>query len=1489
MSFNQRSILLMSTALQATLALVLATPAIAQPSPNARPAGGTVVAGTAAISSTATNTAINQSTQRAAVNWNSFNVGSQQRVTFAQPNASAVTLNRVTGPDPSQIAGRIDANGQVILVNQSGVTFYKGAQVNTNGLMVSAIGASDQSVKNFMASPTGTLALDQPGNPNARVDNRGDITVRQAGLAALVAPRVANSGTITAQLGHVVLAGAKTATLDLYGDGLLSLDVTNQVTQAPAGATALVTNTGVIIADGGTVQLTARAADGIVQALVQSGGKIRAATMGDQTGTIALNGVGGSIIVSGQLSARGNSPGTSGGNIEVVSDSNITLASTARINASGQAGGGTVAIGTTLARAKGGPSVTPTLVAANVSVLNGAKIAADAITNGDGGHVAVLSTTSTQMDGLITAKGGTQSGNGGFVEVSGDTLGMAGSVDLSAPNGTLGTLLLDPNFLNVVAGATGSGTEDGNFTTNFGVVLYNDGNTGTPDTISNGVINAFTANVLLQAKNTLTVAANINLTGTTGLNLTMEAGGTLTIDPGILVTASGNITLATGGAGPSTPPPGLASPLISIFGAVNSTSASGSISLLSGTGGTINIGAGGSVSAPAITLNSGAGGVALTGNSTLGQAGSTIDITSAGPVSQAATSTITANRLGSSGTVVGNVSLLGTGNAVNVVTNFPVTGGDLAIVDHSNLALAFTQSANNLFFEVNNSGGSLTLGASGFSTFPTPATLIAGTGGRISLVADNYGVPVAGSSITTTAGIIELAPFSAITTSILGTAGLVIDSTLLPLIQTNGGTLDVGGFTNVPAGAIHTVSAASINIGAPFNLTGIASTLRLDSTGAITQPGGAITVSNLTGAGAAWTLNNPANAINTLGNIAAASFDLTDSTSLTINGAVTAGTNATITDTGTLTLASGGSLTASAIGLTAGNIVIAGLLSDGGAGTTNIVANTGSIDDTGTLIAGTLSGSAVAAADLVGGSTTANQVATLGNFAAASFDLTDSTSLTINGAVTAGTNATITDIGTLTLASGGSFTASAIGLTAGNIVIAGLLSDGGAGTTNIVANTGTIVDVGTLIAGTLTGSAVGAVDLAGSSPTANQVATLGNFSALGFAMSDSVNLAVSGTIAGGPTVAIVDAIGTLSIGGSVTAAAVTLLGSSVTIPGLVSDGGAGTVVLAAKVGTITETGTLIAGTLSGASPGATTLTGTNQIAELGTFTASNFSMNDGANLLINGPLIATDIAISAPASQITLGNSAAIVTGGTVRPPGPIQPALEPSNGAPGAYFQAASFTQVGLSTLLGPSGAAATLQISVTGNVLFDPPTGLQATNSWLILSLTNGTATGNVFVNALDVLYAAPGGTTLLGTIAGITGGPAAAAGFIQPAVNVNYLFNGCIIASAACSLPVTPIVPVTPTGPVTPSTPITPALPVSGPSPPTPPTTTATPVVVISNDDQTSALGGLYPFLPGSPPPLINLPNLVLVSLPMLPAPAPQLTDPDVVPPNISYLDY
>jgi large exoprotein involved in heme utilization and adhesion len=212
-------------------------------------------------------------------------------------------LNRVVGPDPSAIAGRITSNGQLVLVNGSGVVFYQGSQVNAAGLVVSAPGITNA---HFMA---GQMVFDQKANPNAAIVNDGTLTVRQAGLAALVAPRVANSGTITAKLGHVVLAGAEAATLDLYGDGLVSIDVTKAVRTAPGGGAALVTNTGLIQANGGTVQLTARAADGVVRDLVQAGGTIRADTTDGHTGTIQIDGTGGSILIAGHIEAQGTSRG----------------------------------------------------------------------------------------------------------------------------------------------------------------------------------------------------------------------------------------------------------------------------------------------------------------------------------------------------------------------------------------------------------------------------------------------------------------------------------------------------------------------------------------------------------------------------------------------------------------------------------------------------------------------------------------------------------------------------------------------------------------------------------------------------------------------------------------------------------------------------------------------------------------------------------------------------------------------------------------------------------------------------------------------------------------------------------------------------------------------------------------------------------------------------------------------------------------------------
>lgn len=105
----------------------------------ALPTGGAVSAGTAAISSVGAAMTIQQSSQRAAINWQSFNIGKDASVTVQQPNSSSVLLNRIGGDSPSQILGRMSANGQIVLVNPNGMTFGKDGSVSAAGFTASTL------------------------------------------------------------------------------------------------------------------------------------------------------------------------------------------------------------------------------------------------------------------------------------------------------------------------------------------------------------------------------------------------------------------------------------------------------------------------------------------------------------------------------------------------------------------------------------------------------------------------------------------------------------------------------------------------------------------------------------------------------------------------------------------------------------------------------------------------------------------------------------------------------------------------------------------------------------------------------------------------------------------------------------------------------------------------------------------------------------------------------------------------------------------------------------------------------------------------------------------------------------------------------------------------------------------------------------------------------------------------------------------------------
>ena len=102
------------------------------------PKGGVIIDGSGDISKVnATTTLINQTSQQMAINWDSYNIASNERVQYIQPNSQSVSLNNILSSNGSVIAGNIDANGKVILVNPNGIVFTQSSTINVGSLVAS--------------------------------------------------------------------------------------------------------------------------------------------------------------------------------------------------------------------------------------------------------------------------------------------------------------------------------------------------------------------------------------------------------------------------------------------------------------------------------------------------------------------------------------------------------------------------------------------------------------------------------------------------------------------------------------------------------------------------------------------------------------------------------------------------------------------------------------------------------------------------------------------------------------------------------------------------------------------------------------------------------------------------------------------------------------------------------------------------------------------------------------------------------------------------------------------------------------------------------------------------------------------------------------------------------------------------------------------------------------------------------------------------------
>lgn len=575
------------------LCLAIAAQMMLSAGVKAAPIGGTIVGGDGSIDHAGLNTTIIQNSDRLAVDWESFNIAAEERVQFIQPDSSSVALNRILGNEASQIFGRLDANGHVILMNPNGVLFGENATVNVGGLVASGLSIN---ANDFM---NGDFVLRAIDGTEGTVINRGIINAATGGNVALIGRQVDNQGLISAKLGSVNLAAGKEAVLTFDNEGLLGVRVSQEILQSELGVEAAVSNSGDITAEGGRILLTGSVSQDIFSQAVNSDGlNAKTSVVMHEDGSFTL-GAGADVINTGTLNTSSNTSdagqivvlgeninnsgailannksANAAGNIEIhsrdttlvteqsqISATNdgagrggqikilgdrVGVLDQSHIDASGINGGGDINIG-------GGFQGKETQLrnATRTVVGKDALIEANAITEGNGGDVIVWADQTTSFTGEINVRGGELGGDGGFVEVSGkENLRFLGNVDRTAVRGKNGTLLLDPEDI-LVGKALDDDTE-----LEDNEVLFGDQNVNGSIvfTLSESAISAALAlgDVILQATEWISFDATrfglrttISTSSSNTSSLILESGGAISMSSADIHLGSGNL-IATAG------------------------------------------------------------------------------------------------------------------------------------------------------------------------------------------------------------------------------------------------------------------------------------------------------------------------------------------------------------------------------------------------------------------------------------------------------------------------------------------------------------------------------------------------------------------------------------------------------------------------------------------------------------------------------------------------------------------------------------------------------------------------------------------------------------------------------------------------------------------------------------------------------------------------------------------------------------------------------
>ncbi|MDZ4098054.1 MAG: hypothetical protein U1E13_05050, partial [Methylophilaceae bacterium] len=1270
----------------------------------ALPTGEAVAAGAATFLRDGNTLRIDQSTQQAIVNWQSFSIAADEAVNLHQPT-SGLALFRILGSDPSQIFGSLTATGSLFLSNPNGILFAPGAQVDVGSLVATTMRISDQ---DFLSNQFKFFS-----DSNAKVSNQGVIRTGDGGYLVLLAEQVENSGTLLTKEGSVVLGSAQSAVLDMFGDGLVKVNLSGDALNA------VITQTGNIQADGGQVQIATSARS----AAINVSGVVQANSLVERNGTIRLEGGNGAkVSVDGALQALGNENGTTGGEI-VVTGEQVALLSNANVDASGQAGGGNVLVGGDY---QGKNSTV--FNARTTYVAQDANILANATSEGDGGKVIVWADDTTRYYGKISAQGGELAGNGGFVEVSGKRqLDFVGKVDVGATNGLGGQVLLDPENIILNTSTQPSPPNNANGTPD---IAFADAPAVGTTIVQIADITGY-SELFLQATNDITVANTLTMAVNNSIRL--EANNNLNVNAAITTSGTGAITLKADADSSGTGN-------LAIGG--NITSREGGIEL---SGATITRTAGNIASTGAANQNAGDINISATGAINLGAA----TITATGGNGSA----------GNPGTHGGNISI--TGNGISGTGAITANGGNGA-AGTQNGGNAGTISINNL------SSGDVSVGNLSARTGNATGLGLGGIAGNIALNGQN----ITTGTITTQGGTngaggnVAINADGTITTGAITTTG---GTAATGNSGNNAGNVSLTANQGITTGNIASSGSAGVGAGQlggnAGNITLINNVGNTVTTGTITAIGGNSTA----GAGGAAGEVNITNA----GNISTGALTVRTGNSAATNDSGAIGSlNLTTTNggditTGAITTTGGTGGNGSDVNiLAAGSYITAGnIVTSGGTRILNFSGkNAGQVEITAgndiNIRAITAVGSNATNNNQVGGDAARIQLTAVGDITTNNQALTSrggNGNGIASGGAAAGVDLQAENIitGSITTSGGTNGEGGDISLNANNNITTGALASSGGGTSTNFAgrNAGAInLDAGgSIITTTIAASGsngVGAGNVGGnaSSITLNAVDSIQTTT-----LTASGGNAAAGADANGGNAGLID----IAANNTVTTGNITLRTGNSTLAGNVVT--AGNVVIngnSVTTGTITATG---GNNGIGSNIDITSHTGSLSVGTIvasGGVTNANSNGNNAGNVSLNSADTLNTLAITAIGTNFNGagtdgGNGGNVDLTGTVITTRSISSTGGNANGGVsgnGGNITLAGNTLLDANTTMAAMGGNA--GAGNGGNILFDGTLDASGGNRTLTINSNGNTtfegAVGSVL--ALGALTANVGGTTLI-----------------------------------------------------------------------------------------------------------------------------------------------